>query len=150
MNKPTPFGKTYKEYTTAVTNFNKVQKVEFGIVQDMQKVSDTMKNIIKQSNSTLDAAESEVGKVKTFLKESKSDLQKYYNVIEKNIVALGKEQDSANKLESEAEKAANDLGIREEDLPGYADMVSRAELADKTIVDGDEILNEIDKILANL
>ena len=153
MNKPTPFGKqTFAEYEKEVKEYNlsKVKKVNLGIVQDMQKVSDTLNNILKQNDSTLDAAENRLVKLTSILKESKGDLKKYYDVIEKDIVALGKEQDKANKLESEAEKASNDLGIKETELPGYNDMVESASLADDAIGVGDAILNEIDKLLTNL
>tara|TARA_R110000824_G_scaffold5087_2_gene23711 strand:+ start:7175 stop:7741 length:567 start_codon:yes stop_codon:yes gene_type:complete len=151
--QPTPLGKkTYEEYEKELKEFNlsKVERVDLGIVQDMQKVADTLGGIIKQSNSALDAADSRVSKIKAFLKDSKSDLQKDYNLIEKNTVALEKELAKANKLEGEAEKASNDLGIKETELPGYNDMLKETSLADDAIGDGDELLNDIDKILTNL
>ena len=146
----TPLGhKTFESWQKA-TKLSKLQKIELGIVQDMQGTADTLKALLKETNSALDVAEKEVSDIKTFLKSAKDDLQRYYENVENNIAALEKARDEAVDLESEAERAANELGLRETELPGYDDMLSRASLADDAINDGDEVLKDIDKILINL
>jgi len=47
MNKPTPFGKTYKEYTEAVEKFSKVQKIE------LQSILTDQKLILEKANSEI-------------------------------------------------------------------------------------------------
>lgn len=63
MNKPTPFGKTYLEYQESLEKFSNVQKIELGLVDEVDKllnkagkvVSAANKNLISANNSLLDA-----------------------------------------------------------------------------------------------
>ena len=40
MNKPTPFGKTYKEYSEALENFSKVERIEFNTQKELYGLVD--------------------------------------------------------------------------------------------------------------
>jgi len=59
MNKPTPFGKTYKEYTEAITDYkfsqlSSVQKVELGLADDVEKLTQQAKDLIPDMTRDID------------------------------------------------------------------------------------------------
>ena len=59
-------------------------------------------------------------------------------------------QTKANALEKEATKAANDLGLKEGDLPGFSEVQDYSSDADDIIFDLQDSLAAMDKIIMNL
>jgi len=112
----TPLGhKTFESWQKA-TKLSKLQKIELGIVQDMQGTADTLKELLKETNSALDVAEKEVSDIKTFLKSAKDDLQRYYDVLEKNIVALDKAREGLHDIEKSELDLYQKIELREAGL----------------------------------
>jgi hypothetical protein len=89
MNKPTPFGKTYKEYTEAIEKFelSKVQKIELGIVDDYNS------RIDKSNNARKGASKS-------------------YNKALVGMETAAKEIQLAVNIATEVEKLSKELGVK--------------------------------------
>jgi len=127
MNKPTPFGKTYKEYTEAVEKFElskaqKVEKIELGITEDF-------KGILKASNNNFKNSEKMVAEASTI-----NDIA--FKILQKQI-KLDETADEINKnadnLWKEFSRMAKELGINPKEAPAYktyneilSDLLSRS------------------------
>jgi len=89
MNKPTPFGKTYKEYSEALENFSKVERIEFNTqkelyglvdefwgffdrsVEPFNKIEGTLNSMIKDSEKAKLSAKEYIKKAESFNKQIK-------------------------------------------------------------------------------
>ena len=93
MNKPTPFGKTYKEYTEELQKFSSVQKVELGLVDDIEKI---YTQVIKSASTISKRKDNAVETIRTLKSES-----------------VKVKQDSAQGLKrvEEFKKAVKELGL---------------------------------------
>lgn len=116
--KPTPLGKkSYEEYEKELKEFNlsKVERVELGIIQDLE-------GAVKSNNYTLDTADKVVtaaNKVNNVIQSVTKEAQ-YYNKYS-NLV----EQDLKNNIQylegllSKAEAQSKELGISTKDVPEF-------------------------------
>jgi len=106
MNKPTPFGKTYKEYTEAVEKFelSKVKKVSLGLIDDLDKLISKQDSAIPKLLKQADVLEKQGDLVqkeyqkKLKVKEELERLQKEEDMNEKKWQS---EQDSRDDILTE-------------------------------------------------
>jgi len=113
MNKPTPFGKTYKEYTESLNNFSKIQKVELALADDAKTIVKEGKTLQKKMDSEYKVwpkIEGEYGKVFAkildFLDNTKG--------LESQAESIQKQ---ANSIFDKIEKQAKELGVNVTDIP---------------------------------
>jgi len=126
MNKPTPFGKTYKEYTEEVEKFelSKIEKVELGSVKELQQQIKGLDSIYSEINK---AQEKFVKNIAELDKEAEEQ-RRINNMGEKSV-------DKAYEIYNQFEKAAKSLGINPKDSKVYNDL-------DKTI---GSVINIVEK-----
>jgi hypothetical protein len=129
MNKPTPFGKTYKEYTEAVekfelskTNVQKIEKIELGITEDF-------KGILKASNNNFKNSEKMVAEASTINDVAVKILHKQIK-LDETADEINK---NADNLWKEFSRMAKELGINPKEAPAYktyneilSDLLSRS------------------------
>ena len=103
MNKPTPFGKTYKEYTEAIEKFelSKTEKVELGLVDDLGKLNKQLQNFISKNSKV----------AKQFV-----DLKKEMKSLEGDSEKLIKK---FRPVKTEIFNQAKALGLKPADIPQY-------------------------------
>jgi hypothetical protein len=148
---------SFDEYKEAYDNFHKAQelnlsaeKVKLSLVGDIKGIVSKLNTVDNESMNIVTDSGQLVKEIKGFLKDRKSEVEKQLKKIKLAIKELGTLQDKAQGLESEVNSAANDLGIDQQDIPGYVDLLDYAEDADETIADLDEVKGELDKISMNL
>jgi cell division septum initiation protein DivIVA len=145
--KPTPLGKkTYeeyekelKEYKTAEVKLSKAKKIELGLNQDLESEAESIYTLIREGTDSFDSANDRIREAENVLSdldELQRDLKTYTN-------ELSSAQDKVNALTVEAEKTANDLGIRAEDLPNY-------NLAEDAAKEADDIINRWDDMISDI
>ncbi len=148
MNKPTPLGKTYKQYEKELKEYNlsKVEKIQLGVNDELGKYSkeldksaDTLKKI------TLDAEKelTDVKKAAASVKKREAVLTKEADDINKTMIAL-------NKVLTEADSAAKNLGIKPSDLPNYDRAENMLLRANKAMSEAYRVADNIDSIKITL
>ena len=108
---PSPIGKkTYEEYAKELKEYNlsKVEKVELGLVDDIEKLIKSSEQDSKKLDTALDNWYNKVNSVnKDFPKVSK-----LYTSFDKNVKSLKSNLDNLTKQ-------AKELGIKVNDIPAY-------------------------------
>ena len=151
--RPTPLGKkTYEEYAKELKEYNlsSTKRIDLSLAGDIKGIVDRLNNVDNQSMDIVTESGMLVKEIKGFLKERKNEVEKKLKEINLAIKELGTLQDKAQGLEETVNKAANELGIDQQDIPGYEDLVEYANDADDTIADLEEVKGELDKISMNL
>ena len=159
--RPTPIGKkSYEEYAKELKEFNlsKVEKVELGILQDGEKVSQKLRAEIKKAQDQMadltkfsGRANDVVKVINGMRKDIEAELKKYDNA----STAVGEEKRdlfaTSNRLNDAVKELNNivndlttvtkDLGV---DVPGLADfkrLAAQGETFDKVI---EKAYNKVD------
>jgi len=147
----TPLGKkTFAEYKAAIKKnevklkkLSKVHKVNFTLVGDMEDAEIKLRTLIR----TGDELYSDSSGVIREVEDGMAELDGLYTELERVTKGILEFQNIIYGLTKEAEKVANDLGIREEELPGYTEADNAASDADDRISDFDSRLNEMDNYI---
>ena len=120
MNKPTPFGKTYKEYTEEVEKFElsktqKTEKVELSLLSDIEKSTNKMNSFLKKYKGIA----KELEKAASIVKSAKVLNDEGYELHNAGTPAL-----------REFVSTAKELGIKAIDVPEIkANLKVSAELS---------------------
>jgi len=152
MNKPTPFGKTYKEYTEAVAKFNlnKVTRIELGLANDIKSTEDALEKALTELNASQKEAADIVEEVRTELDLASKALDRNYNDLEGKFKPVDGLENKAIDLLRTAEKLSKELGIDVNDIPGYRNLEDLVDNADGYKAAADDTLGAIAKLQANL
>ena len=126
MNKPTPFGKTYSEYTEEVQKFSAVQKIDLSLASDVKKISKEIYSVDE----------------KLLIKNVLAPVRKAISEFEK----IGKLEKPIEKAIKEAKTALKDLGINPKDAPWIEDAEVALRTA-KSLKDSAANLSKIEKML---
>ena len=147
----TPLGKkTFADYKKAIKKnevelkkLSKVHKVKFTLVGEMEDAETKLRTLIR----TGDELYSDSSGVIREIEDGMAELDGLYTELEKVNRGILEFQNIIYGLTQEAEKIANDLGIREEELPGFTAADNAASDADDRISDFDARLNEMDNYI---
>jgi uncharacterized phage infection (PIP) family protein YhgE len=143
MNISTPLGsKTIAEYRERLTSLSS-QKIELGLSQDLQKLAEQIDNETSALDKLRQDGQNLVSKITKERQETASELVFYIEGLQDGANDLNDKLEIANNLMKEAEKVSNDLGIREEDIPGYNDVENEASVADSAAGDAIETAKEL-------
>ena len=117
MNKPTPFGKTYKEYTEAIEKFefsrlskeDKVKsiRVELGLADDVEKLTQQAKDLIPDMTRDIDG-----------IKVSEKNIVQAEKLIVKEKAIVEKADKKERELFRALESAQGKLATAERELKG--------------------------------
>jgi len=121
-------------------------KVELSLVGDIKKISTDLEKAMTTLNQSQKEARGIVIEINTDLDLARKALDRNYNDVESKIKPVQTLESKANTLLNQAEKAAKDLGLRLNDIPGYANLESLFDNTDTIISDADDVLNDISKI----
>ena len=119
--KPTPIGKkTYEEYAKELKEFNlsvepKLEKVELGLVDDLNKITSKMIPLQKKSQTLDKQIRGEAKQIAKLLNNLKSTLKEAEKVQQSGYEYLDPAKDMLEKIETQAKE----LGITVNDIPGY-------------------------------
>jgi len=147
----TPLGKkTFAEYKKAIKEkeirlekLSKVHKVKFTLVGEMEDAETKLRTLIR----TGDELYSDSSGVIREIEDGMAELDGLFTELERVTKGILEFQNIIYGLTQEAEKVANDLGIREEDLPGYTAADNAASDADDRISDFDSRLNDMENYI---
>ena len=124
MNKPTPFGKTYKEYTEAIEKFElsnielKTEKVELSMNQDL-KIS---VNSLDSNEFILTKLSGEIIKIVSSMSSILPKAQDRAKVGRSMVKATEIKIELAQKTIKEAEQLGKDLGIDISKIPSISEI----------------------------
>ena len=129
MNKPTPLGKTYEQYEKELKeykeiNLSKVERVEFGLLEDLVKVSDTKEvtGLRLDINNGLDKVRKYINKGSKISKSNKKLLEKRIDTILKKAKELGMEKEV--KGSQEYKDAIKSINIFENNIEFFDRVLS--------------------------
>jgi chromosome segregation ATPase len=112
---PTPLGKkTYEEYAKELKEFNlsaepKLQKVELGLAQDLEKARKQSETLIKKSKKTVDKIDKARKSYSDLWEKTRTETGDIENQIKVN-----------NDRIKDAKSAAKELGVNVNDIKGVA------------------------------
>jgi DNA repair ATPase RecN len=141
--KPTPLGKTYLEYQAELKEYNlaktelAMQKIELGDVDDLKKLVDKSKQMIKDISGFEKKIQSEQ---KTLRKAVDN-----YNSISKNLDSMEKEKSPLYskmvKLMDNIKKASKELGINANSIDGMQEAIKiQEEMSRRSALGGEASL----------
>ena len=116
--RPTPLGKkSYEEYEKELKEFNlsKVERVELGLVDDLNKITSKMIPLQKKSQTLDKQIRGEAKQIAKLLNNLKSTLKEAEKVQQSGYEYLDPAKDMLEKIETQAKA----LGITVNDIPGY-------------------------------
>ena len=151
--QPTPLGKkTYEEYEKELKEFNlsKVERVELGILQDGEKATQIVKDLIKEGTDRIGFlydVQSRAEKKAKVINGMRADIIKELKSFDNSAKALQEEKkdlfmtsstlrgavDNLNKIVNELTVVAKDLGVDVPGLTGFKKTASQGGQMDKNI-----------------
>ena len=101
--KPTPLGKTYEEYEKELKEFNlsKVERVELGLVDDIEKLVNNFKDVAKEESDVVTRIAKAISDYKPVVSNAKKLITKSSSII------------------SKVEQQAKELGIKTKDIAKF-------------------------------
>ena len=146
MNTPTPFGKkTFAEYEKELKEFNlsKVEKVDLGLMDDLEKLLNEAEKRTKNNKGGVKYAngvETELINVKKKIKDTVSLSEKS---VKENEQLINKIMDASVKVE----KSAKELGINPAEIPAMKKMQKTYTAFDQSNLDLEYISDLLKKEL---
>tara|TARA_R100000781_G_scaffold85731_1_gene52782 strand:+ start:46 stop:612 length:567 start_codon:yes stop_codon:yes gene_type:complete len=119
--QPTPLGKkTYAEYEKELKEFNlsKVERVELGLVDDAARIGTAGEKLRNLAQRVSNQSIKESDELLKLVRASGSKLEKRLSKLEELKKDLNKQTDESLKLERKIDKAAKELGVSPDKLPG--------------------------------
>jgi hypothetical protein len=116
--KPTPLGKkTYEEYEKELKEFNlsKVEKVQLGLVDDLNKMTSKMIPLQKKAQTFIGKIESQGGQLQKTINALKGTLKQALKIQQDGYDYL----DPSKKMLEKIETQAKELGINPNEIKGY-------------------------------
>ena len=115
--RPTPLGKTYEEYAKELKEFNlsKVERVELGLVDDLNKMTSKMIPLQKRSQTLDKQIRSEGKQIAKLVNNLKGTLKEAEKVQQDGYEYLDPSKEMLGKIEAQAKE----LGIAVNDIKGY-------------------------------
>ena len=125
--KPTPLGKkSYEEYAKELKEFNlsKVERVELGLVDDIEKLIKSYEQDSKKLDTAMDNWYNKIVSVnKDF-----PNVSKLYTSFDKNVKSLKSDLDNLTKQ-------AKELGINVNDIPAYKNANAAIKRSDDMVAE---------------
>lgn len=125
--KPTPLGKkSYEEYEKELKEFNlsKVERVELGLVDDIEKLIKSYEQDSKKLDTAMDNWYNKIVSVnKDF-----PNVSKLYTSFDKNVKSLKSDLDNLTKQ-------AKELGINVNDIPAYKNANAAIKRSDDMVAE---------------
>ena len=127
--RPTPLGKTYEQYEKELKEFkeinlSKVEKVELGLVDDIEKLVKSYEQERKKLDSAIDSWYNKIASVnKDF-----PSISKLYTSFDKNVKSLKSDIDNLTKQ-------AKELGVNVNDIPAYKNANSAIKRSDDMVAE---------------
>ena len=125
--KPTPLGKkTYEEYAKELKEFNlsKVERVELGLVDDIEKLIKSYEQDSKKLDTAMDNWYNKIASInKDF-----PNVSKLYTSFDKNVKSLKSDLDNLTKQ-------AKELGINVNDIPAYKNANAAIKRSDDMVAE---------------
>jgi len=125
--KPTPLGKkSYEEYEKELKEFNlsKVERVELGLVDDIEKL---IKSYEQDSKKLDNAMDNWYNKIASINKDF-PNVSKLYTTFDKNVKSLKSDLDNLTKQ-------AKELGINVNDIPAYKNANAAIKRSDDMVAE---------------
>ena len=113
MNKPTPFGKTYLQYQESLQNFSKIEKIELGMVDEIEKLVKGFKDVAKEESDVTIRIAKAVNDYKPVVSNAKKLISK------------------SDTLIKEITKAAQELGVKTKDIGKFDVLKNFKESSEK-------------------
>jgi hypothetical protein len=119
MNKPTPFGKTYKEYTEAVEKFelSKTERVELGAIDDLESDYYKLLSTIEPHQKKAYQEGNEISKIAVKLLDVAQNA--------KILIGMAKEL-GADSVQKSAEKLEKNAMVKFKYYGKVADNIAKA------------------------
>jgi hypothetical protein len=116
--KPTPLGKkSYAEYEKELKEFNlsKVERVELGLVDDLNKMISKMIPLQKKAQTFIGKIESQGGQLQKTINALKGTLKQALKIQQDGYDYLDPSKEMLEKIETQAKE----LGINPNEIKGY-------------------------------
>jgi uncharacterized coiled-coil DUF342 family protein len=131
-----PLGKnTHSEYVKECESLklSKVHKIKLTLVEALQDAEIKLRKFMREGDELYSSSGAVINKVEDAI----SELDKMYKELDRVNAGILEFQNIIYGYTREAERIADELGIREEDLPGYKE-------ADKAIQESDDRISDFD------